>query len=181
MSGISFIPPRLERLDDQPPGGLLGMFRFERRNPLVGVASLVDWRLLGHLSKLVIEGFLTGADGESVLVPLGARMPHDHLVIQGLGDPDTLTRRSFEGAIGRLLSCAASLGHRDITLTLPGRPEGAYETSDAVEHFLSVYDRIGKDMPITIIETPGAQKAMLPAVERWRLKNSVPPEPAAGS
>ena len=68
MSEISFIPPRLERLDDHPPGGLLGMFRFERRSPLVGVASLVDWRLLGHLSKLVIEGFMTGAKGEAVLV-----------------------------------------------------------------------------------------------------------------
>lgn len=177
MSKISFIAPRLDRLDEQPSGGLLGVFLPGERSPLNGVAGLVDWRLLGHLSRLVIDSFITGNRDEAVLVPLGTRLPHDHLVILGLGEPGGFSKEVYKNALIRLLRCADDLGHHSITLALPGRPEGLCETGEAIEEFLGIYDRLGGGKPITLIETIGAQKAMLPAVERWRLKHSVPPEP----
>ena len=38
MNIVTFIPPKLDRLDEQR-GGLLVIFRFEERRPLVGVGT----------------------------------------------------------------------------------------------------------------------------------------------
>jgi len=174
VNRISFMAPRLERLDELPPGGLLVFFLFGERAPLAGAASLVDWRLHGHLSRLVIDGFIAGAAGEAVLVPLGRRLPQEHLVLLGLGPRAAFDASGFDQALARMFRTADGLGFGSIILAMPGRPELACDTTDAIERFLATYDRLGDDRPIHIIEPSGAQKAMIPAVERWRMKRAVP-------
>ncbi len=174
---IAFIAPKLDRLDDQPQGGLLALFKFDERRPLAGVLGLVDWRLRGHLSRLVISKFMTGRREEAVLIPLGGRLPQDHMVIIGLGPRNEISPRIFADALARLFETARKLGHQSLLITLPGRSEGAYEATEAIEGFLQLLEENGVGLEIVLIETSGAQKAMLPAVERWRLKRSVPPGP----
>ena len=174
MNIVTFIPPRLDRLDEQR-GGLLIMFRFEERQPLVGVEGLIDWRLHGHLSRLIIDGFLSGNTDESLLVPLERRLPHDNLIVFGLGPTAGFCEKHFTGALERMFRSMDKLdASASLTISLPGRSASACSSADAIDWFLPVYDNLGKHRDITIIESTRAQKAMLPAVERWRLKNSVP-------
>ncbi len=174
MSIVTFIPPRLDRLDKQR-GGLLIMFRFEERQPLVGVEGLVDWRLHGHLSRLIIDGFISGNADESLLVPLERRLPHDNLIVFGLGPTEGFCEERFVGALQRMFRSMDKLdGSASLTISLPGRSTSACNSADAIDWFLPVHDNLGKHRDITIIEPLRAQKAMLPAVERRRLKNSVP-------
>lgn len=175
MNIVTFIPPKLDRLDEQR-GGLLVIFRFEERRPLVGVEGLIDWRLHGHLSRLIIDGFLSGNTDESLLVPLERRLPHDNLVVFGLGSTEGFCKERFTEALERMFRSMDKLdASASLTISLPGRAYNACNSADAIKWFLPVHDSLGRQRDITIIEPAMAQKAMLPAVERWRLKNSVPP------
>jgi hypothetical protein len=142
--------------------------------PLRGIASLVDWRLYGHLSKLIIHGFLKGEAEESLLMPLGRLLPQQYLLVFGLGERAEFCRESFLENAQRTFETVHKLGHRDVVLTLPGRVEEACSSSESIEWFLSCYEEHGDGQNIQIVEPTGSQKAMLPLVERWRLKQLVP-------
>jgi len=43
-----------------------------------------------------------------------------------------------------------------------------------MEQFLEAYDAHGRERKVAIVDTNAAQKAMLPVLERHRLKNWVP-------
>lgn len=173
MGEIGFIAPSLRRLQGLPRGGALGLFRFAELRPLAGVTGLVDWRLLGKLSRLVIDGFATGEPDESLLFPLGGRLPQDRLLLLGLGQRERFGEHAFRRAVSRLFDDLDRLGDGDLVLALPGRVEGACEPAEAVEWFLPLAERRARDRRIVLIEPSEAQKAMAPIVERWSLKRDV--------
>lgn len=53
--------------------------------PLLGAAGYVDWRLCGHLSRLLLRGVVTGERGEKVLFPTVGRLPFARLLLFGWG------------------------------------------------------------------------------------------------
>ena len=138
------------------------------------MTSLVDWRLLGHLSRLSIEGFLKGEQDETLLVPLGGRLAQDHLMIFGLGGRDEFCEESSNRVIARMFETATRMNCGTIALALPGRVEGVTGATDAIKWFMDCYQEEGDDRETLIIEPSAAQKEMMPVVERWRLKRLVP-------
>jgi hypothetical protein len=153
---------------------MLVLFRFMEMKPLAGVTSLVDWRLLGHLSKLMIDGFFSGECGETLLMPMGHRLAHKHLLLFGLGERSGFGREGFERGVSQMFDTARRLDRRDLVMALPGRAENHCSAVDAVQWFLSCYESEGGDQGIFIVEPADAQKAMAPVIERWRLKRLVP-------
>ncbi len=169
MSAISLITPELKRLDEHEADAIV-LFRFAEAELLSGITSLLDWRLLGHLSRLIIDGFFQGERDETLLMPLGRRLPQDCLLVLGLGQRDRFDQQVFESQIDRMFSVLDGLRAETLVLALPGRPEGDCSTAQAIEWFLPCYDRRGGERTLTIVEPVGAQKVMLPYIERWRLK-----------
>jgi len=113
---LSFRPLTLEALDDAEAEALC-LFVGEAERPLSGLAGLVDWRLAGRLSRLIRSGLLTGASGEALLMPPGARLPFERLFLFGTGslrDPAGLSARVLE-ALRRL----SQAGVRNAALQLP--------------------------------------------------------------
>jgi len=155
----------------------LGLFRFCELAPLEGVTGLVDWRLLGALSRLVIDGFIESRAGECLLFPLGGRLPHRHLLLVGLGRREGFGRDEFVSALERMFCAAERIGPGGLDLTLPGRVEGVVDPASAVDWFLEAGGDRCRDRDLTVIEHSGVQKVMLPAIERWRLKRSLSPVP----
>ncbi len=173
MASISFITPELKRLE-QISAKVLVLFHFAELEPLLGFASLVDWRLYGHLSRLMIIDFLKGEYKESMLMPLGRHLPQDYLLVLGLGARQYFCKEVFLETSEKMFNTVHHLDRRNIVLTLPGRGDGECDTTTAMEWFLSSYEEHADNQEIQIIESPGAQKAMMPVVERWRLKQLVP-------
>jgi len=175
MGDIGFIAPDLQRLQRLPRGGSIGLFRFAELAPLAGVNGLVDWRLLGQLSRLVIDGFVTGEPDESLLFPLGGRLPHDNLLLLGIGQRERFDEHVFRRAVSRMFDQLDKLddGDAKLTVALPGRAEGVCDTEDAIEWFLPLAEQRSGNRQITLIEPTVAQKEMQPAIERWRLKRDV--------
>ena len=170
---IRFILPDLRRLENSPTDGLV-FYRFQELVPFKGASSLVDWRLHGHLSRMVIDGFFDGSRGTPLLMPLGRFLPQQYLLILGLGPVDEFDQAVFEKSIEKTFQIAKGLMLSTLTLALPGRVEGACEGADAIEWLINVYSDEADMKEMVIVEPAAEQKAMLPAVERWRLRSLVP-------
>lgn len=172
MGDIAFSNPDLKRLEARAEEAI-GLFAFSEKRPLAGINGLLDWRLLGRISRLMIEGFLRFDEKEQLLFPLGGRMPQRYLVLIGLGPRAGFDRRRFGEALARLFEALDDLGCEHAALSLPGRVEDLCEPAEAIEWFLEAIEDAG-DRNLAIIEPSGAQAAMAPVVERWRLKKSLP-------
>jgi len=111
----------LEALDTLSGVDTLCLFVAEDERPLSGAAGLTDWRLCGQLSRLLVDGFFSGAADDSVLLPSGGRIGPARIVVFGLGRSDRLSDGPAVGA--RLAAAAAVLnraGATAVALEVPG-------------------------------------------------------------
>lgn len=76
---------------------ILPVFAGER--PLPSLAGLVDWRLYGQLSRLLLRGQLTGAPGESWILPSQGLLPFEKILLYGMGPREALTQHTCREAI----------------------------------------------------------------------------------
>jgi hypothetical protein len=110
----------LETLDSLEVDTLC-LFVAEDERPLSGAAGLSDWRLCGQLSRLLVDGFFTGAADDSVLLPSNGRIGPPRIVVFGLGRRERLSDGPALGA--RLAAAAAVLdraGALSVALEVPG-------------------------------------------------------------
>ena len=92
--------------------------------PLRDAAGLVDWRLCGQLSRLILQGTLTGQFGEKLLVHPGGRLVASRLLVLGAGRKasfhfpqlDQMLRDAFE-ALLRMRVASAAMPLLGATLT----------------------------------------------------------------
>ncbi len=173
MKSISFITPDFKKLESAL-ASVLVLYRFAEMRPLRGIASLVDWRLYGHLSDLIINGFFKGEPDESLLMPLGRHLTQEYLLVFGLGERSLFGNEVFHQSTMKMFDVIGNLNSKDIVLTLPGRIEEECDTTQAMEWFLDCYEEHDQDRNTYIVEPAGAQKAMMPVVERWRLRQLMP-------
>lgn len=61
---------------------------FKDRIPLKGLAGWVDWLLCGDLSRAIIQGGVTGEEGEKVLLLGHDKLKAEKIVAYGLGEMD---------------------------------------------------------------------------------------------
>ena len=124
---------------------------FENEQPPLGVTGLIDWRLNGFLSRMILRGALKGRAGESILVPLQRRLPARRLLLLGLGRPEQFhladVRRVAEH-VGRVIS---HLGTVDVSLALPSARD----------------ERAAGDTEHTFFESLGAHDTHPDLLVRW--------------
>lgn len=101
--------------------GLIPVFADER--PLQGLAGLMDWRRSGQLSSLLRSGFCTGRDGERVLMPGGAGLPVDRVVLMGLGPRAEFDASAASRAARDLVAIALGLSAVQVLVALPAHAE----------------------------------------------------------
>jgi hypothetical protein len=171
---ISFIAPTIRRLENAS-SDLAVLYCFEEMRPFQGITSLVDWRLHGHLSRMVIEGFFTGKLGVPLLVPLERQLPQQYLLLLGIGRRGTFDETVCREALCRTFEIGRGLKITKIAMSLPGRVENVSNASDAIGWFIESYDAVGNSIEgITLMESLEGQKEMTPYVERWRLRRMIP-------
>lgn len=116
------LEPSLETLDTLDADTLAIGLTTDGR-PLVGAAGYVDWRLCGHLSRLLLRGVVSGERGEKVLFPTVGRLPAPRLLLFGWGPESGL----LSGAAEQLRWMAEVIQQVDakrvaVALPEPGRP-----------------------------------------------------------
>lgn len=104
---------------DRLPGEALLIPLFEDQRPLEGPAAVVDWRLDGLLTRMILETELSGKAGERLALQANARFAAPWVLLGGCGRWRGLDREGYLGIIDRLLKMAAKAGVREAALCLP--------------------------------------------------------------
>lgn len=164
---IGFVAPDLRRLDALRTDAL-ALPLHEGEVPLPDLRGLIDWRLCGALSRLAIRGRLRGDDGETLLMPVGARFPFQRLLVFGLGPIRRLDPDEVAGATGRMLDTLARLRVHAAALALPGRPFGGGDPILAAETLLQLAPHFPDLDEITLVESTQAQRLIGTALDVGR-------------
>jgi hypothetical protein len=117
---LHFVSPNLSELDGLE-SEVLACSVFEDVRPCDGVAGLCDWRFGGRIAKLMLDGFVTGARGEVVLVPGQPRMSFEKILLFGAGPRDAFDEDCFREVMLQMLRTIEGLGARIAVVQLPGR------------------------------------------------------------
>ena len=164
---LAFVSPDLRRLDGVE-SEVLALPFFSDLRPLRGAAGLVDWRMCGFLSKLLIRGRIDGSPSELTLLPSSERLSVDKILLVGLGASNGFTPKRFDDAVRRILEAATRARMRSCVLELPGRNIGAIRPADAMERFLKIVRDFDELDELILVEGQMAQRAMEPVLERER-------------
>lgn len=163
---VSFVLPDLRRLDELKSEAL-ALVLFEDERPLRGALGLVDWRLVGQISRLLLRGHARGAPGEAVLIPTRPRLPFEKLFLFGAGRRAELDEARFRQVVDRALTALDRARVRASVVGLP--PHGERITPQRkMELFLELAAAHPEQDEVTLIEDADAQRAMAPVVERER-------------
>ena len=162
---VHFVAPDLRKLDTARAEAL-SMSLFSDERPLRGALGLVDWRLCGQLSRLILRGRIVGNEGEKVLVPSTPKLPFDKLFLFGLGPRESFSEEVFERTAKAMFDTLARARVRSSAWVLPGRSLDLIAPARAMELFLRVAgpDAEAAHDEIALIEDAEAQRAMAPVL-----------------
>lgn len=93
---------------------------FEDERPLRAVAGLADWRMNGALSKLILDGAVSGREEESLLMSTGGRLSSSRLLLFGLGDSKAFDAARFQMLLSSFAGTLAKLKFSRIAIATPG-------------------------------------------------------------
>ena len=154
---LRFIAPHLRRLDCASTEVLVATTLADERTAH-GVAGLIDWRLSGRLSRLMLEGFATGKLGEVLLLPGKPHMPYDKLLLFGAGARADFGERIYRDVLQRILATLEGLRARSAVVELPGRHFGGITAEQAAAILLETAPSHPDHDVWTLVEPPEAQR-----------------------
>jgi len=105
---------------DKIDADVVALAFFEDERPLRSVAGLADWRMNGALSRLLMEGEVSGKEGESLLISTDGRMAAPRLLLFGLGDSSLFDAERFKGLLSLFASTVSKLRFVRTAITIPG-------------------------------------------------------------
>src|ERR1700712_2341705 len=119
MVEFRFAQLSLQSLDELKTEVLcLAIFSDER--PLRGAAGLVDWRLCGRLSDLLLRGELTGEFDQALLMPPPERrLAAERVFCLGAGARAELDEARFRALTRALVARVLALRVRTVAIALP--------------------------------------------------------------
>lgn len=164
---VRFAAPDWKSLDVLQSEAILAPF-FKDERPLTGVLGLIDWRLCGFVSRLILSGVVVGSLGETVLVPLRPRFAADKLFLFGLGEQAQWDESLQQSVTERMLNVGTAARVRALALVLPGRSTGKVRAAAAMESFVRSTTNRREPDEVVLIESPEAQKEMAPILQRER-------------
>ncbi len=168
---LRFILPALRRLDLAATEVLVASLT-ENERPVRGLAGLLDWRMNGRISSLLVNGFATGQLGEVLLIPGKPRLPFDKVILFGLGHTSAYGDRTYRAVVEKILSTLEGLKARSAVVELPGRHLGTIRPEEAANVLLELATNRGDHDLWTLVESAESQQLIAQQVilERKRVR-----------
>lgn len=170
---IRFVPPEIRSLELLTQELLLLPLFVEDRPP-VGALNLVDYRLAGQISKLIVAARIEPALGSAYALPGRPKLGFERIVIVGAGSLATFDESAAARVIDRMLEAALELRARRATAELPGRARELLPAERALDLLVERARAQGTVDTWTLIETAPAARRMSSLTEnessrRWSL------------
>lgn len=140
-------------LDEVPSHLALAVF-FEDVRPLRGATSLIDWRLNGRLSDLILQGKLQGQFSESVIMPSQGRMAAREVLLFGLGSSGALTEERLNEGFSQLIRKLALLKSEDCVVSLGDLSKDFMGWRSLLRSFMGSLSQMKEDFQIVCTEDP---------------------------
>jgi hypothetical protein len=131
---------------------------FEDQRPPKGLAGLVDWRLCGRMSNLLISGQLTGRFREAVMFPGYGRLPSGRVLVFGLGDSRDFSQSRAREASWFMADSLRRLRTAAFVTSLPGSTAGTVAPKVGMELFIEEITRVfgseesGSSLEVHVVE-----------------------------
>lgn len=123
---------------DRMEGEAAAVFFFEDDRPLHGAASLLDWRLNGKLTELLLAGKVSGRLGDTVVVRNNGKLDVDWALFLGGGKRQKLTVAVWERLLKKGLKLCAKAGFGRIAFCLDSQEHiSAAELKDIAGRLLA--------------------------------------------
>jgi len=120
MLPTTFLPIDLHRWDRAPGGDALVVPVWSNVRPLRGAAGLLDWRLCGKLSRMLLDGWFVGNVGEKLLLATN-RVPWQRVLAVGIGESTAFDPDHLRAALDCCLEALRRLGAKSMAIAFPGR------------------------------------------------------------
>jgi len=167
---VHFALPEMDEIDRLKCDAIGVPFFCDERPPR-GVLGLLDWRLCGLVTRMMLRGKITGTPLETVLIPARQRLPVEKLVLFGAGLRADFSSEVVTGLMGHMLATLTQLGARSSAVVLPGRSGSAHGLIDAavaIETLLATGVGYPDHDQVWVLESRDAQRLMKPVVDRER-------------
>jgi len=96
---------------------------FQEKTQLLGVAGLLDWRLCGRLSRLLVEEKFEGRDKEVILLSYASKIGQKNLFLYGLGQTRKLDASTSRDRLIRMLDVSAKSGAKSTAIATSPRQD----------------------------------------------------------
>lgn len=167
---VRFVAPDLRKLDLLDAEAMVVPVHEDER-PLRGATGLIDWRLCGRVSQLVVRGRVTGREGERVLLPTASRLVFDKVVLVGAGPSEGFEALRARRVFAAMLEALDGLRVRRAALALPGRTWELLDASTAMEVLAPRLLEPHEQDALTIVEHPDEHRGLQRALESARRKH----------
>ena len=101
---------------DSLPGESVVALYFADQKPIDGPAALLDWRLDGQLTKMLVDGEIQGRAGEHVMLQNNGKLNADWVLFVGGGKWHGLCEETHAALVRHMLSVAVQAGFKDVSL-----------------------------------------------------------------
>ncbi len=162
---LRFVSPDLRQLD-LITTEILVVPVGQRDRPPQGTTGLIDYRLGGAISHLILSETLSGTVGQIHLIPGRPRLSFDRVLLLGEGQPEEMNTQIYTKIVEQLLATLQHLGARRAVVELPGRREGLISPEEAVEILLELTSSNPWFDTWTLVESPPAQRTMTQLLRR---------------
>ncbi|HEY2369455.1 MAG TPA: M17 family peptidase N-terminal domain-containing protein [Polyangiaceae bacterium] len=173
IEAVHFVEPDLRAIDTTS-AEVIACSVFQDERPMRGLAGLLDWRLAGRLSVLAKGDFLTGAEGEVVLVPGRPYVRFEKILVLGVGPRATFDDGVVRRVLAKLVTALDGLKVRRALVEVPGRSSGKLDAAQAAELLLECAESALEDEMWTFVDDEAAEKAMAKKLVRRRDARSRP-------
>lgn len=103
---------------DALPGESVIALYFDDLKPLQGPAALLDWRLDGQLTRMLLDGEVQGRAGEHVMLQNNGKLKAEWVLFVGGGKWYGLCPETHAALVKHVLSVVRLAGFKDISLAL---------------------------------------------------------------
>ncbi|HCU24898.1 MAG TPA: hypothetical protein DF383_07765 [Deltaproteobacteria bacterium] len=137
---------------DEVENHLAVVLAYQNVRPLKGQAGLVDWRLNGMLSELIIDSRFSGKRGEALLMPLHGRLSAKELVVFGLGHRQEVGDQELPRYVSMILDKLLLKKDLSFCLSLSDLASGMFEWRNTVRLFMSMLSGRQENYQVSLVE-----------------------------
>ena len=138
---IQFVKPDLHQIDHISAETFV-VTLFEDERPPRGLAGLLDWRLSGRLSSMMLSNRMAGRFREAVLFPAYGRLPSVRVCAYGLGKVADFSPARAREASWFVADSLHKLRVNSFIAALPGSPLATIPVRPRMELFLEELHRV---------------------------------------